>query len=155
MKRTIIEVTSWSQLKELERRAGAGMAFPRTFGAAHLGTIGTEHCACLCGVAEPCGELELDVAYHYLGDVMTLLEATCIFEHAGCQVVVTGEGAAIWRDARLLKSVKFKRDFDMALKFQKTQYRARDAFALARFALDPLWSHWFSSCFEQAGWATA
>ena len=150
-----MEVTSWDQLKELERSVGAGLAFPRTFGAAHLGTIGNEHCACLCGIPEPCGELELDVAYHYLGDVMTLLGATCIFEHAGRQIVVTGEGATIWRDATRLRSVRFKRDLDMALKFQKTQYRARDAFALARFALDPHWSHWFSSCFEKIGWASA
>lgn len=155
MKRTFLEVTSWNQLKELEALVEEGVEFPRTFGISHLGKLDTVECACLCGLPESAGELEIDVAYGYLDDVLGLLDASCVFEHTGCEIIVGKDGASIWRGNKRVKFVRFKQDFDMALKFQKTQYKAKGPFALARFALDPLWSHWFSSCFEKTGWAAA
>ena len=159
---TVIEVTDWDQLRELEGRVVAGRRFPRTFNASHLGKVGSSKCVRLRGVSEDAVKLEIDVAYGYLGDVLRLLNASCILEHAGCELVVSEGGTGIWRvrtdpdgfeHRERIRTVTFKRDDEMALKFQKTQYKARDPFAIVSFALDPLWSHWFSKCFESVGWA--
>lgn len=148
----VMEVVGFDQLRTLKEKVRAGVPFPRTFGASNLGVVGCAHVACLVGETET-GEVELHVAYSYLGDVLAIVpDASCVFEFGGHEFIVSTDGASIWNGDVRVKSVKYKCDRDMALKVQKTQYKANTPFAIVSFALDPTWRLFFDTCMRKSGW---
>lgn len=150
--KVVMEVVDFDQLRAFKEKVRAGLPFPRTFGASNLGVVGCAHVACLVGETET-GEVELRVAYSYLDEVLAeLLYASCAFEFDGHKFIVSSDGASIWKGNERVKFAKYKYDRDMALKVQKTQYKANTPFALVSFALDPTWRLFFDTCMRKSGW---